>query len=144
MELTLNRNHSIGNSTISKLFVNGEFECYILEDVIREIKGEPVVVWKVDGETAIPEGRYKIIINMSNRFKRMMPLLLNVAGFEGIRIHAGNAHLSTEGCLLCGDKVEHGEIVGGTSRPAMDKLQKKIQAVLDKGDQVWITIKNPV
>jgi hypothetical protein len=143
MELTLNRNHSIGNSTISKLFVNGEFECYILEDVIREIKGEPVSEWKVYGKTAIPEGRYKIIINMSNRFKRLMPLLLNVAGFSGVRIHAGNSAAHTEGFLLAGNAVKNGEIVGGTSRPAMDKLQKKIQAALDKGEQVWITIKNP-
>lgn len=144
MEILVQRQASEGGATISKLCVNGAFECYVLEDVIREIKGRPVAEWKIPGKTAIPSGRYKVIITMSNRFKKRLPLLLNVAGFEGVRIHAGNTAENTEGCLLTGQATIGNAIVGGTSRPALDALQRKIQAVLDAGEVVWITIKNPI
>ena len=144
MEILVQRQPSKDGATISRLYVNGVFECYVLEDEIREIKGKPVAEWKIAEKTAIPAGRYKIIITMSNRFKKKLPLLLAVAGFEGVRIHAGNTAENTEGCLLVGQAVKGNVIVGGTSRPALDALQRKIQAVLDAGENVWVTIKNPV
>ena len=69
-------------STIGKLYVNGVFECYTLEDCVRDKK--------IYGMTAIPTGTYKVILNLSNRFKRVLPLLIDVSNFEGVRIHPGN------------------------------------------------------
>lgn len=92
--------------TISKLYLNNVFECHILEDVIRETPNGntpfEVAFEKVQGKTAIPAGSYDIDITFSNRFKRFLPLLLKVPGFEGIRIHPGNKSEDTEGCLLPG------------------------------------------
>ena len=82
------------NSTIGKMLIDGAFFCYTLEDTIRDTK--------IAGETAIPYGTYKVIVNMSNRFKRLMPLLLNVPNFEGVRIHNGNTKEHTHGCILVG------------------------------------------
>ena len=75
---------------------------YTLEDKFREQKGVPVCEWKIPHETAIPCGTYPLIIDMSTRFKKLMPHILNVEGFDGIRIHAGNTAEDTEGCILLG------------------------------------------
>jgi hypothetical protein len=96
MQLTLVRKIFTKNSTIGELFVDGNFFCYTLEDVIRDVK--------IPDETAIPYGTYEIIINMSNKFQCPMPLLLNVPGFNGIRIHKGNTKADTSGCILVGAK----------------------------------------
>ena len=94
IEIKVIREKSTLQSTQGEMFVNGEFVCYTLEDVERPVK--------VFGATAIPKGTYNGIVNVSNRFKRMMPLLLNVPGFEGVRIHAGNTAKDTHGCILVG------------------------------------------
>jgi hypothetical protein len=87
LRLRLERTWCGPKCTIGTLYVNGKAECFTLEDVRREVKGRPVEEWKVPGETAIPAGVYNIVITPSNRFKRDLPLLENVPGFQGIRIH---------------------------------------------------------
>jgi hypothetical protein len=114
--------------------VDGIKECYICEDVVRP-KGV-----KVHGQTAIPEGRYEIIINMSPRFKRELPLLLNVPNFEGIRIHSGNHEGHTEGCLLPGKTRNASGVF--SSVIATNNLILKIRTALQSGRKVFITIKN--
>ncbi len=94
MKIQIKRLHKTENSTIGEMTIDGKFECYTLEDKERDVK--------IKSETAIPKGTYKVIINQSNRFKRLMPLLLNVPNFEGVRIHAGNSNHDTEGCILVG------------------------------------------
>jgi len=96
VELKILRKEFSEKSTISDFFIDNTFFSYCLEDMIRE----PGV--KIAGKTAIPEGRYQVIIDQSTRFKRAMPHVLNVPGFEGIRIHAGNIDKDTEGCPLLG------------------------------------------
>jgi len=118
MKLHLKRLHKTDKSTIGELTIDGKFECYTLEDIEREVK--------VKSETAIPKGTYKVIINQSNRFKRLMPLLLNVPNFEGVRIHAGNTNHDTEGCILVG-RTRSVDFIG-QSRKAYDSLFKKMQA----------------
>lgn len=117
MKLHLKRLHRTDKSTIGELTIDGKFECYTLEDIEREVK--------IKAETAIPKGTYKVIINQSNRFKRLMPLLLNVSNFEGVRIHAGNTNHDTEGCILVGRT--RGVDFIGQSRKAYDSLFKKMQ-----------------
>ena len=94
MKIQIKRLHKTENSTIGEMTIDGKFECYTLEDKERDVK--------IKSETAIPKGTYKVIINQSNRFKKLMPLVLNVPNFEGIRIHPGNSNHDTEGCILVG------------------------------------------
>jgi hypothetical protein len=97
MELDLRRRWLTESSTIGDLYVDGEWQCFILEDTYRP-PPEP----KVWGRTCIPAGRYEVRITHSPKFDRDLPLLLDVPGFEGIRIHPGNYPTDTEGCLLPG------------------------------------------
>ena len=117
MKIKINRLYKTENSTIGELLIDGKFECFTLEDKERDVK--------IKGETAIPRGTYKVIINQSNRFKRLLPLLLNVNGFEGVRIHAGNTNHDTEGCILVGKTRSNNFI--GQSRKAFDSLFSKMQ-----------------
>jgi hypothetical protein len=121
MLIVIRRLYKGEKSIIGEMTVDGIFECFTLEDVERPVK--------INGETAIPKGTYKVIINESNRFKRQLPLLLNVPGFEGVRIHAGNTNHDTEGCILVG-QTRHKEFIG-KSRKAFDKLFKKMQRAKD-------------
>lgn len=117
MEIEVKRLYKTKNSTIGELYVDGVFECFTLEDKERDVK--------IKSETAIPKGKYKVIINKSNRFKKLMPLLLNVPNFEGIRIHSGNTNHDTEGCILTGTTKSKDFI--GNSRIAFNRLFKKMQ-----------------
>lgn len=121
MQITVKRLHKTDTSTIGELLIDGIFQCYTLEDVERPVK--------IKNETAIPKGTYKVIINQSNRFKRLLPLLLNVPNYEGVRIHSGNTNHDTEGCILVGQT--RGNNFVGQSRKAFDKLFKKMQAAKD-------------
>lgn len=102
MKLTLERVKLGEDYTVGKLSVDGKFVCYTLEDKVREEDGVPVEQWKVYAKTAIPKGTYSVSITMSNRFKTRLPLLANVPGFTGVRIHTGNSSKDTEGCILVG------------------------------------------
>lgn len=104
MKLLLKRIALEETYTIGKLYVDGVKICDTLEDKVRPV-GE-----KVWGETAIPYGNYKVIITYSNRFKRKLPLLVNVPQFEGIRIHPGNTAVDTHGCILVGVNDVTGQI----------------------------------
>ena len=138
MKLRLERGPSAHGATIGELTVDGAFECHVLEDEVREKDGMPVGMWKQKGATAIPRGSYNVIITPSNRFKRDLPLLENVSGFEGIRIHPGNNSNETEGCLLPGRTRTDRTV--GESRVAFQALFDKIKSALDMGDVVTIEI----
>lgn len=141
MKLRLVREPSVLGVTLGVLFVNGTFECWILEDQIREQPGRPVSTWKVATKTAIPAGRYRIIITDSVRFKRRLPLIVGVPGFDGVRIHPGNSIEDTEGCLLPGRVRSVSKV--GESKLAFDKLFAKIDAALSADEAVWIDVENP-
>lgn len=132
MTLKLQRELSTNLSTGGSLYVNDVFECYTLEDVVRD--GE-----KIPGQTAIPAGCYQIIITRSERFKRDMPLLVGVKGFEGIRIHSGNTAKDTSGCILVGYYREGADTIRG-SVAAFDPLYWKIKDSLFRNESVWIDI----
>ncbi|MFN7956822.1 MAG: DUF5675 family protein [Holophagaceae bacterium] len=138
MELRLQRNPSSARATTGTLLVDGQFECYTLEDVVRQLgpRGEG----KVQDETAIPPGTYRVIINMSPRLGKPMMRLLDVPFFDGILIHSGNTEAHTKGCILVGCKLAGDTIAGGTSTAALAALKAKVQAALDRNEPVQITI----
>lgn len=138
MQIRVVREPTKNDTTLGALFIDGHWQCHTLEDAIRAA-GE-----KVYGETAIPAGRYKLILSMSNRFKKIMPEVVAVPGFAGIRIHAGNTAKDTEGCLLLGQtrNVETRSI--GQSKLALQAFTTKITAVWDAKGELWITYVNPV
>ena len=111
------------NYTIGKLYLDGKFKGDTLEDKVRVLgaKGEG----KIFGQTAIPAGKYKVIITYSARFKRDLPLLLNVPFFEGIRIHPGNTAEDTHGCLMVGINDVAGMI--HHSKATFEELFKQIK-----------------
>ena len=144
MEVLIDRAWKKDGYTISRLYVNGKlFGCNALEDTDRglnqkmdldEIKNK-----KVYGQTAIPIGSYECVYTYSNRFKKMLPLLLNVKGFEGIRIHSGNSSKDTEGCILVGLNLKKGMVLN--SREWTNKLVSKMKEAWNRKERVIIVIK---
>lgn len=135
-ELNLQRDPSTSDSTIGVLSWPDGGSCLTLEDVVR--LGDIFIV-KLPGKTAIPAGRYQVIINMSKRFKKLMPLLLAVPNFEGIRIHSGNRSTDTEGCIILG-KTRDDDFIG-MSRVTVTWFTWKLRHALTFGP-VHITIRN--
>jgi hypothetical protein len=132
VELTLTRKIFTDISTVGELDINGTFECYTLEDKVREEK--------IAGKTAIPMGRYKVDITHSPRFNCDMPLLFDVPNFKGVRIHTGNVADHTEGCLLVGTSKSDNRITG--SKAAYAALFAKLKKAKDRGESIHITIKS--
>jgi hypothetical protein len=143
MRLELKRTTFTKESTIGELFVDGVFECYVLEDVVRGA-GEA----KVWGKTAIPTGQYQVQVTYSNTFRKRMPLLVNVPGGAirfgksliddcGVRIHSGNTAADTEGCLLVG--LDKKTDFVGRSRDAFSRLFPRLQDAVAAGP-VTLTI----
>ena len=115
--------------TIGKLYVDDTYFCDVLEDVDRGLDSSmsesEILEKKVKGQTAIPTGHYVINITYSPKYKRMMPLLLDVKGFSGIRIHSGNTAKDTEGCLLVGKNKQVGKVL--ESRDTYQRLFKMME-----------------
>jgi GH24 family phage-related lysozyme (muramidase) len=130
LKLKLVRNTFTETSTIGELSVNGKFECFILEDPIRPEK--------IAGVTAIPSGVYSIVITSSPRFGRDLPLLEDVPGFEGIRIHPGNSAADAEGSLLPGQNKATDFV--GKSRTAFAALFEKLRKAKESGKSIEIEI----
>ena len=142
MELFLKREIFTDVSTIGVLSINGQFECYILEDKDRGLNStmslSEIEKLKVYGKTCIPYGRYEIDWTLSNRFKVYMPILLKVPGYEGIRIHKGNTEIDSLGCLLPGRKRANNMISESTF--ATNQLYNKIQTAKSRREKIFITI----
>jgi Steigviridae/Suoliviridae L,D-carboxypeptidase/transpeptidase len=138
MKLVLDRLQRDSDVTIGSLSIDGDFECWICEDPVREVIGQSVASWKVKGQTAIPAGTYSVDITMSARFKRELPLLIAVPGFDGIRIHPGNTAGDTEGCLLPGAMRMAKSV--GQSRLAFDALFAKLRVAHIRREPITIEV----
>jgi hypothetical protein len=136
MELTLNRIFLGSSATIGELLVNDKHLCNTLEDRVRP-EGE-----KVYGKTAIPEGTYEVKLTHSPRFKKILPEILNVPNFSGIRIHTGNSSKDTEGCILVGTWDGEKEDWVGNSRIAFDELMALLEEATNNKEKVTITVKS--
>lgn len=141
MELLVKRFKNAVNYSAGKLYINGEFFSYTLEDTNRfltsEMSEEEIKKVKVPEKTAIPRGKYEVVINFSNHFKKQMPLLIGVKGFAGVRIHSGNKPEHTEGCLLVGFEDSSDGFIG-QSKDAETELYKRLFEAI-KTEKIWIT-----
>ena len=134
MEMKLTRIAKRKGYTIGRLEVDGQYLCDTLEPTWRDLHHG---ARKLRGQTAIPEGRYPVVVTLSPRFKRWLPLLWGVPQFEGVRIHAGNTPADTEGCILPGENRRRGMVLN--SRAALGR----VMALLDgrkPGEAAWLTI----
>ena len=132
MNLRVIREPSTVAATMGILLIDGVFTCWTLEDVVRPVK--------IPGETAIPAGRYDVRLSLSQRFQKVLPEILAVPGFTGIRIHAGNTQADTAGCLLVGrirayDRVE-------VSKLALMNVMEHLRRATTAGDPITITIED--
>lgn len=132
--MTLTRIAKRKTYTIGRLEIDGTYVCDTLEPEWRNLKRKH----KVKGRTAIPEGRYPVVITWSPKFGQWLPLLLHVPLFEGIRIHAGNTEADTAGCILPGENRKAGHVIGSTRYVRL--LKQRIVEAKERGEGVWITI----
>lgn len=135
MKLELYRKYRKPGYSIGLLYINGKFICNTLEDTDRGLKSgmseAAIAAVKVKGKTAIPTGVYSVQITYSPRFKKAIPILCNVRGFSGIRIHSGNTAEDTEGCILCGMNTEVGKVTN--SRFWTEKVYDYIRQGIKEG-----------
>ena len=152
MELILERIAKRKTYTIGHLYIRqqvmdeyrpGEADTYFCDTLEPTWRDYANGAYKVKGRSAIPEGRYAVVISWSPKFKMWLPILLGGPEFnkqwQGIRIHAGNTAKDTQGCILVGRNQRVGEVL--ESRKWLYELKQKIVEAKDKGEAVWLTIK---
>ena len=131
MNVTLQREPSTAQSTPGKLFCDDSFLCFVLEDVVRDVK--------IKGVTAIPAGRYRLAYTLSARFQKYTLQLLNVPNFTGIRVHSGNDAGDSSGCPLLGMERVSADRIRNCA-PAVAALEAKVCPLLAAGEEVWMDV----
>ena len=138
MNILIKRIARKDNYTIGKLYINGQCFCDTLEDKDRGLKQSDNIITiktkKIFGKTAIPMGKYNVVLSYSPKFKKILPLVENVKGFSGIRIHQGNTADDTEGCIIVG----RNKIVGMVTH-SEDTLKALLQK-LNVDESITLTI----
>ncbi len=129
--------HTVGNLSIGTHFFSNT-----LEDPVRDYNKdgdlEDEGEMKIYGETAIPYGRYQVIVSYSPKFKRELPLIIDVKHFIGIRIHRGRTVKNTAGCVLVGENTKKGELSKGEEYEK--KLTSILKAYINAGEKIYINI----
>lgn len=145
LELSINRFFKGSDYTIGRFSVDDVKLCDTMEDPVRLLVDknndgdyDDAGEGKIKGRTAIPAGRYKVVLRYSPRFKRITPHITGVPGFKYILIHAGNTAADTDGCILPGLNNIKGRVL--MSRPYEDKITALIKDAIDSGKEVYITI----
>jgi hypothetical protein len=142
MEILLVRENFTDDYTEGKLFVNGVYVCDTIEDKDRGLDSsmseDDILSKKVYGKTCIPYGRYKVVIDYSNKYGKMLIHILNVKGFEGIRIHSLNSAEDSLGCIGPGKRTAPGWV--SESRKHYAIIHEMVESALNRGDEVHITI----
>lgn len=141
MKLLLKRIALRQDYTIGRLYIDGAYQCDTLEPPVRDLNRNGVFdngEKKVPGHTAIPYGTYDVVVNISPKFKRLLPRLLRVPQFDGVLMHRGNAVKDTVGCILVGENKAIGKVLNSTY------WEKRITEMLldaqNKGEDIKITV----
>jgi len=121
MKLTVVRTYYKDKYTIGNFYIENDFFSNTLEDTYRDVK--------IMHETCIPEGIYKVVLTFSNRFQKVIPQILGVPNFEGIRIHSGNTEKDTSGCILVGKNDVRGMVTN--SRKYYTELMQKLETATE-------------
>lgn len=145
MEYELHRNFKGNEYTIGRLYLAHAKVCDTLEDPVRILIDknkdgdfDDAGEGKIWGQTAIPAGRYRIIMQMSPSKNRMMPYLQDVPGYTSVMIHSGNTAEDTHGCILVGENKVKGKLIN--SRAWSDVINAQIRDAIAQGEEVWINI----
>jgi hypothetical protein len=135
MDLRLKRDVFEPNLTLGMMFVDGDFLGYTCEDCDRHLEsgGE-----KIFGQTAIPRGKYRVVMSMSSHFHKEMPEVLGVPKFSGIRIHMGNTAADTEGCILLGSVRTNDGVT--TCNDVNVRLRALLEECELRMEEVWLTV----
>lgn len=139
MEIEVKRLWTVPGTTTGVLLIDGRQVCFTLEDEVREVVGLDVAAWKVQNETAIPRGRYQVLMSWSNRLSKMLPELLEVPGFTKIRIHGGNRANDTEGCICVGEQRLDDQTIVNCSSALLAVISLVEQATANN-EQVWVEV----
>lgn len=139
MELILERKVHNENSTEGNLYVNDKWYSHTIEDRVRAKPGEWKKELKVYGKTAIPYGRYPVLVTWSNRFKRPMIGVFNVHDFEGIRVHWGTTELSSAGCIIISDQADNDNDKLILDKECTERLIKIIEKT-QKKEKIYLTV----
>ena len=142
MNVRVLREPTQAETTLGTVLVNGRFFHFSLEDAIREVVGQPVDTWKVPGKTAITAGVYPLRMTWSVRFGKIMPEVMAVPGFFGIRVHPGNTPNDTEGCILMGVQ-RSGLMIRGAVQACQEFTALLVESEA-KGETSTISMENPV
>ena len=122
--------------------IDGVWFCDTLEDTDRDLNRDGDLndpgEWKSYANTAIPYGRYRVVLAKSPKFGRVLPRLQKVPHFEGVLIHRGNTPAHTAGCILVGENKVVGQVINSTLYEK--RIVKVIGEAFDRGEQVWLTI----
>lgn len=138
MLITIERFKLMDTYTMGRMLIDGKFFGWTLEDTVRVLEK---LEDKIPGKTAIPYGKYEVIVSMSNRFKKELPEILNVPYFKGIRIHGGNTEADTEGCVLIGANITTDQRGINNCKRKVDELIKRIKKANAAGQKVFIEVK---
>lgn len=134
MNIVLKRIAKRDTYTIGQLYIDGQYWCDTLEDRVRDLSKER----KVAGETAIPAGTYDVVVNISPKFKRLLPRLLSVQHFEGVLIHRGNTAADSAGCILVGENKAKGKVLNSTIWE--HRITEYLLDAQNKGEDIKITV----
>lgn len=138
MEIRIKRLYKKDEYTIGKMYIDGVYFCDTVEDrdhgLTSNMTLDEIKKCKVYGKTAIPTGRYKIELQYSQKFKKILPLLISVLGFLGIYIHSGNTAEDSLGCIIVGENKIKGHVIN--SRATMERLMAKLRCKTE----IYITI----
>jgi len=143
MQIIIDRKYKKAHYTIGNLYINGIWQCNTLEDpdrgLTKSMTLQQIKQIKVYGNTAIPTGTYLVTYTYSNKFKALMPLVVDVPGWSGVLLHVGNTPEDTLGCILVGMNKVKGKVI--ESKVTFKKVNDKIRAAYKSGEKIYLTIK---
>lgn len=141
MKLLLKRIALRDAYTIGKLYIDGQYWCDTLEPPVRDLNRNGVFdngEKKVPGNSAIPYGTYDVVVNISPKFKRLLPRLLRVPQFDGVLMHRGNTVADTAACILPGENKVVGKVLNSTYWEK--RITEYLLEAQGKGEDIKITV----